>query len=319
MGAASVSPVLSENETMKRFFARRPYLLFLLPGFALYTLFVTFPIVYSIPISLTEWSGLGDKTFVGLDNFVRLFTHPAFSEGFWNALSHNAQYFFLMSVVAVPICLFLAYLMFNRIPGHNTLQVIIFLPNFITVVALGLLVTMFFDANIGLVNQVFRWLGIDGTAFNQFYAEPRFSVPLVFVVSLWRGVGYSMLLFLASLKLIPNELLEASTIDGASEVQKVFHIYIPMIMPTLINILILSYIWSLTAFEIPFVLGGAEGGVGRSMDFLTILFYRTAFSQSTANGVGMGTAIAVVTFFILLIGTVVQFRLFILRRAQEVQ
>ncbi len=297
------------------FFKKRPYIQFLIPGLFIYTLFVIYPIIYSFPISLTRWSGFGEREFIGLGNYIQLFTHPSLSTDFFNALIHNAEFFALMALIAIPVCIFLAFLMYREIPGYGFMEIVVFLPNFINVVAIGLLVTLFFDSNIGLMSKIFDILNIKGTLFHHFYSEPRYSIPLTFIVQLWRGVGYSMLLFLAAFKLIPKELEEAAIIDGSNELQRFFRIYLPLIAPTIINIFILSYIWSITNFEIPFILGGPTGGVGKNMDFVTIFFYRTAFAEVSRNSMGMGTTIAVCTFIILLIGTFFQFRIFMKRSA----
>ena len=140
----------------------------------------------------------------------------------------------------------------------------------------------------------------------------------LFIVTLWKGAGYSMMLFLASFQSIPEELEEAALIDGASERQSFFYILIPMLRPTITNILVLSYIWALTSFDLPYILGGSTGGVGGVIDFVAMVFYRTAFGTTGENNIGMGTTIAVCMFFVVLAGSLMQM-LIVNRKQSEMQ
>jgi ABC-type sugar transport system permease subunit len=143
------------------------------------------------------------------------------------------------------------------------------------------------------------------------FSQTHYSVILIAVASFWNSMGYSMLLLMAAMVMVPRDILESAQIDGAGEWKCFFYMFLPQIRPTFLNIVLIHYIWAVSIFEIPFMLGGINGGVNKSMDFISINYYRVAFGVSyTANRVGFGTTIAMVVSSIVLIGTIVQMNLF---------
>ena len=134
-----------------------------------------------------------------------------------------------------------------------------------------------------------------------------YAVPMIAAVSFWNSMGYSMLILLASMVMVPQEMLEAARVDGAGEFKCFFLIFIPQIKQALVNTLIFHYIWAFAVFEIPFVLGGIQGGVNYSMDYLSTLYYRTAFGGTNmVNNVGLGNTVAVLISVIILVGAALQ-------------
>jgi ABC-type sugar transport systems, permease components len=307
MGFDAPETFILKGVFILEFIAKRKFIFFLLPGFILYTMFMVYPILYAMPSSLTKWSGIGPKEFVGVQNYITLFTHPVLSTNFFGSLLHTFTFILMSILIIIPITFLFAYMLFRTIPGHKFFEVVIFSPQFVNVVTVGFMVTLFFDPYIGIYSSFMKIIGLGGMGAFPWYSDPKYSVQLVVLVSAWRGIGYNMLLFIANLRMVPEELEEAAYIDGANEIGRIWYIYIPLMAPSITNIVVLTYIGGISAVEIPYVLGGSTGGVGHAMDFLGLFFYRTAFSGGTVdNPIGMGTTIAVCMFFMLLIGSVIQ-------------
>ncbi|MDI3547765.1 MAG: raffinose/stachyose/melibiose transport system permease protein [Halanaerobiales bacterium] len=292
-----------------RFIRKRPYILFILPGFILYTAFVIYPLFSAMSISLYEWTGIGPKKFVGLANFVTLFFNPRISEMFWNALKNNFFYVLAELGIIMPLQILLAYLIFLRIKGYRIFQTLIFLPCVISTAVIGFFIMIVFDPNFGILNSLLKSIGL-GQFQSGWFGDPDLAFPLFIVVATWVGIGYGMMLFIANLKGIPEQIIEASIIDGAGGVQRFFRVILPQLWPSLTNIIVLDTIWGLTIFDIPFIIGGPQGGVNNSLDFMNIFFYRYAFGNSYGGetAMGFGASISVVLFGLVLIVSIIQIK-----------
>jgi raffinose/stachyose/melibiose transport system permease protein len=307
----TISPVILLSKPYKgvdnvTFFRKRPYLLLILPAFILYTIFIIYPVISAIPYSFTKWSGLGPKTYVGLQNYKMLFEHPVLSQQALNAVHHHIYLIILAMIFLVPFVVFLAYVIYKEIPLYKYFKIVILLPYFINPVALGFLATLFFNPNIGLLPNIGNIIGIKINT-STLFSNVNYVIPVVLVVSAWNSMGYSMLIALANFVMVPSALIEASIIDGAGEWKRFRYVYIPLIRPGLVNIIIIHYIWAMTIFEVPYVLaGGSSGGVGGAMDFLLLFYYRTTFGgYYINNSMGLGTAIAVSISLVVLVGSVI--------------
>ena len=294
-------------------FKKRPYLGFILPGFALYTLFVIVPLFTALTYSFYDWSGIGPKTFIGLQNYRNLFFDPRLSGIFWNALGNNVTFVVIVICIIMPIQLFLAYLLDLKIAGYRFFQTIIFIPYVLSTTIVGFFTMLVFDPNIGIINTVLKRMGL-GRMAGAWFGDPGRAFTLLMIVVTWQAVAAGMFIFLANLKGIPKELLEASIIDGASRWQRFVRIIIPSVEPAITNNIILGTIWGLTQFDIPFIVGGSQGGVNNSIDFMNLFFYRYAFGGSYygETSMGFGATISVVLFCVILCIAVAQIR--ILRR-----
>ena len=294
---------------------KRPYILFILPGLILYLTFVIYPMFYAFSLSLYEWSGFGPKIFVGLRNFHSLFFDPRISKMFFNALENNVLFVLAELVFIMPLQIFFAYLIYSKIKGHAIFQALIFLPCVISTAVIGFFIMIVFDPNIGILNTVLAMLHLDDWQ-RAWFGDPKIAFPLFILVIMWVGIGYCMMLFIANMKGISKDILEAAVIDGAGGSKMFFHIILPQLWPALTNVIVLDTITGLTMFDIPFIIGGSQGGIDNSLDFLNIFFFRYAFGNSY-NGdtaVGFGAAISVMTF--LLVSTVAVFQLKYLRKFQ---
>jgi raffinose/stachyose/melibiose transport system permease protein len=289
------------------FFKKRPYILFLLPGLILYLTFVIYPMFSAFSLSFYDWAGYGVKKFIGLQNFYNLIFDPRISKMFFNAIRNNVFYVTIELVVIMPLQILFAYLIYQKIKGHRLFQTLIFMPNVISTSVIGFFIMIVFDPNIGILNSILKWAHLESWQ-SGWFGEPQLAFPLLMMVVTWVGVGYGMMLFIANLKGISEDILEASMIDGASGSKRFFHIILPQLWPSLTNIIVLDTIWGLTVFDIPFIVGGSQGGVNNSLDFLNIFFFRYAFgnSYSGETAVGFGAAISVVLFILVLLVSIIQ-------------
>ena len=287
------------------FLKKRPYILFVLPAFLIYTMFAVYPIFTTIPYSFMKWGGVGAAQFVGFDNFMKIFGNGELASQMLNALKNNFFMLFLTYVIVNPIVIILAYLLYKNIWGSSIYKTVIFMPQFVNAVAVTFIVTLFFSPDIGLYSNIMNLLGLGKWSIPALWQEPSYGVPLVLLVTCWRGIGYEMLLYIANFNMIPAELDQAAKIDGAGEVKRFIHIYFPLLAPTFTNVVVLMYIWTLTTFDVPYLLGGITGGVGGNMDTIQLFFYRTVFGRGSysTNFLGIGSSISSVILVILVSGS----------------
>lgn len=288
-----------------KYFSKRPYILFILPALMLYSLFIIYPIVATLPYSLTEWGGLGQAQFVGFRNFNNIFTNDTLTPQLWNAIKNTAFLLLLTYLIVNPLVLVVAYFLYRKIFLSDVYKTIIFMPQFVNAVAVSFIVTLFFSPSIGLFSTFMKWIGLEQYAIPAIWEDPAYAIPLVLLVGVWRGVGYEILLYIANYTMVPKELDEAARIDGASETQRFLYIYFPLIAPAFTNVVVLMYIWTLTTFEVPFLLGGLTGGVSGSMDTIQLFFYRTVFGRGSysSNFIGIGSTISSILLIVLASGS----------------
>ena len=285
----------------------RPYIGFVLPGFVLYTAFMIVPLLVAIYYSFFDWSGLGPMTFVGIDNYRTLFTNPRLSSVFWNALGNNAKMVLAVLCIIMPIQLLIAYSIDIKVRGYRAFQLIVFLPYVISPTIIGFFALLVFDPNLGILNTIFDALNLEQFR-SAWFGNPDIAFPLMVGVIAWQGIGAGMLIFLANLKEIPREIIEASIIDGASRWRRFIHIVVPSLLPSFTNNIVLGTIWAMVQFDIPYIVGGSQGGVDNSVDFMNLFFYRFAFGGAYFGETSMGfrATISVVLFFIILLVAVGQ-------------
>ncbi len=285
---------------MKKNVRKKPYVWFILPGFILYTLFVICPIFFSMFYSLNEWSGLGPMKFIGFDNFITLFTNERIAPTFFNALKNNFKYTICILLIITPLQFILAYLLYIKIRGHKYFRMMIFLPYVISTTIISFFATMIFDPNIGFLNKLFEAIAMPQLK-SSWFGNPDISFKLMVIIIMWQGIGTGMMIFYANMQDIPEAVIEASRIDGCGEFARLYRIVIPLSIPSCATNIIMSTIWSLAIFDIPYILGGANGGVDNSIDFVNLVFYRYTFG-SALNGksnLGFGAAIGMVMFVII--------------------
>ncbi len=278
----------------------RAYRGFIAPGFLIYTLFMIIPLGVAFYYSFFSWSGMGDMIFIGLDNFKKIFLEPRMSGIFWNALGNNFSYMLIAIFIFIPIQILLAYLIHIEIAGHKAFKLMIFLPYVISPSIVGFFSLLVFDPNIGMLNTFFTMIGFQQFA-GAWFGNVNQAFPLLVSVIGWQGIGVGMVIILANMKSIPGEVVEASIIDGASIWNRFWRVELPFLKPSIINVFVLSSIFALTQFDLPFIIGGLNGGIDGKLDFLNLVFFRYTFGDSY-NGetaIGFGAAISVVLFCII--------------------
>lgn len=278
--------------------------LFISPWLFGFLLFAAGPILFSLVMSFTKWSLLSPPQWIGLANYSEvLFEDPLVYTSLW-----NTAYYVLFSVpLGVGLSLALAILLNQKLRGMRTFRTIYFLPSVTNLVAVSILWMWIFNPEFGLLNRALEFIGVEGPLWMQ---SDVWSKPALILMSLW-GIGGGMIINLAALQGIPQELYEAADIDGARKWRKTFHITLPLISPAIFFNLVMNIIGSFQVFTQAFVMTassaqGSEGGPNNSTLFFVLYLYKKAFQQFK---MGYASALAWILFIIILIFTLVQFAL----------
>lgn len=284
----------------------KAYLIFIGPGFLLYTFLIVFPIFFVLYLSIFEWSGLGKMVFVGWQNFKTLFQGDV-APIFGNAMKNNIKYLLCVWFIITPLQFLLAYVFYLKIPLYKYYKFMIFMPYVISQTIISFFATMIFNPNIGFLNTILEKVGLVGWT-GAWLGNPDQSFTIMLILIIWQGAGTGMMIFYANLMDIPAEIIEAASLDGCNQFQKLVHVILPFSLPAAASIIIMSSIWALSIFDMPFILGGPNGGVKSSLDFVNLVFYRYTFGNALngKSNLGFGAAISVLMFIIILIITFIQ-------------
>lgn len=191
----------------------------MLPAAIIYLSVIVVPVFYSLFISLFKWNGIGEKAFVGLDNYINLFKSDTV---FHTAIINNLIWIVLTIFVTMTISLAFAVILNKKFRGRTFFRGFFYFPCVIAPIAVAIIWRWIYNPNTGFINQFFELIGID---FSQTWiSDPRVSIYAVFIASLWQAIGQPMILFLAGLQAVSPDVLEAATIDGAGGVKKFFYI-----------------------------------------------------------------------------------------------
>ncbi len=282
-------------------------LVFIGPAFIIYTLFMIYPIVNTVSVSLYKPVGTGlQTTFAGIDNYIKLVSVRPWDVRFWGALQHNMVFFLVQFLVQNPIGLLLAVLLTRRgLRLSGAYRTILYVPAMLSIVIAGFIWQLMLSPLWGIVKvsldavrfgAFFQpWLGLEGSA-----------LIALSLISVWQFVGIPMMLYLTSLISIPEELIEAARVDGATAWTTFWRIQLPLILPTVGIVAILTYTGSMNAFDLIFALQGPLAGPNYATDVLGTLFYRTFYgSMGVGADPSMGSAIAGMSFLIVLAGVLV--------------
>lgn len=269
--------------------------LFIAPAFALFTVFIVYPMVSALWFSAFEWNGLERGAFAGIDNFRTLFTRYPYDEQVTRALWHNLYFFAITMVVQNGFGLFLALILDRAIRGRTLFRNIYFLPHLIPVIVVGFLWTLILNPQFGVAGHVFEAIGLDGLS-RPWLGDPDTALTTVALINAWSWVGFPMVIFLANLAAIPDEYRDAARIDGAGPWQSFRHVLLPLLAPSITIVTVLTFLGNFNSFDLIYATGGSRGGPGGSTDVLALLFYRIAFESDDPNAVGVGNALAVLMF-----------------------
>lgn len=296
-------PPPERKGTVRRWFARNRHLVaFLAPGLLLYGLFMAYPLAASLSYSAFEWDGFLRRGFAGFDNFVKVLGSWPYNDRFWGALRHNAIFFVLTFAIQTTLGLFVAVLLNRKWRGFGVLQAIYFLPHTLSLVVVGFLWLLLLNPTWGPIAQGLRALSLESWVA-PWLGQRSTALVTIILVNAWAWLGFPILVFLAGLQGIPREYHEAALIDGAGPWQNFRFVTLPLLMPTIAMVSILTFIWDFNAFELVFVMQGASGSPNYATDLLATFFYRTAFGDPTTGGepgqIGLASAIGVMMLLII--------------------
>jgi putative chitobiose transport system permease protein len=283
---------------MTRRFSATPYL-FLAPALALIAVFVLYPIASVVYYSFTSYDIVRPPEFVGLDNYRQLIADPTF----WKALTNSLVYL-IATPTLILLSIVLAIVVNRRLRGIHVFRALYYIPAISGSIAIGISWRWLFDRN-GFVNGVLLWLGVLKEPV-QWLSDPSLVLPIAIMLTIWAGVGYYSVIFLAGLQNIPEELYDAARMDGCSDLQKHWHVSLPGLRPQIVFVAIISSLAALKVFDEIYVLTNQTGGVLDSG--VTIVFYlwKQAFRLQHA---GYASAIAIVLLAITLVFSIVNVRL----------
>ena len=270
--------------------------LFLLPNFLGFIVFMLFPILFAFYIMLTDWSLAKPPQFVGLDNFNTMVNDRLF----WKSLGNSFYYTFVAVPTGIFIAFWLALALNRKMRGIIFFRTIYFLPQITLTVAAATIWRWIYQPELGLINYILGLIGIDGP---NWIHDTRWAMPAVIIMSNWQGIGFAMLILLAGLQGIPEEYYEAAAIDGASELQRMRFVTLPMLSPAIFFVVVTSLINAFQSFDQFFIL--TQGGPAHATTPLTLYIFQNAFSFFK---MGYGAALAAVLFVIILIITLVQWQ-----------
>ncbi|CAM3288269.1 carbohydrate ABC transporter permease [Occultella aeris] len=256
------------------------------------------PVIASLGVSMTNWTGLNEPDFLGLGNFVALFTTDT---RFYSTLLNTAIFTVAMVVLSIAIGLALAVLCNQRIRGVGVFRTLYYSPAITNVVAIGFVWFWLYEPNNGLINSTLRGVGITGPAW---LSDPSTALIAVIIVALWQGVGYPMVILLAGLQSIDKSLLEAATVDGASNWLRFWRVTFPLLTPSIFFLTIMQFISSFQVFGIIYVM--TSGGPNNATSVLIFEIYQVAFAQGR---LGYASAMGWVLFLIVGLVTVFQWKM----------
>lgn len=282
---------------------------FLLPIVALLIVFMFYPIVKSVVMSFTNWSGMTDDwEWVGLNNYIRIFTNMP---EYWRAMKVNVIYALIATAVQLTLGFLLAVLVINMRPRWQSFyKIALYLPVIIPAAAISVMWRYIYTPEYGLINQFLRTIGLEELC-RAWTADPDTALGAVIVTNTWRYAGFTMVLYYVAMLDIPKDVLESAQIDGANRWHLIRYFYLPLTRGTTEINLILTITGCLRAFDIFYLL--TSGGPGTSTKVVSMWIMETAF-QSYKYGRALAMSIVL---FVIVVFTMVIFRLILTPREKE--
>lgn len=274
----------------------------------MYLVFTVYPFFYGIYISFCEWGGFGSPEFIGIDNYIKIFS----DSNVFSALSHNVIYAFGTVVIKLVFGFLIALILNKKLRGITVFRTILFTPVVISFIAIGAMWVWILDPTMGLLNNFLISIGVmDPTKVVAWLGDPKTALLSLMVIDLWKWMGYHIVLFLAGLQTIPSDLYEAGEIDGANGFQRMRYITIPQMK----NVFYMNLAFCLTGgfnvFDV--VMATTEGGPYGTTEVISKYIYDTSFGST--NQFGYAMAISMFVFVMMLIVTLLILRS--MRKAEE--
>lgn len=268
----------------------------LAPVLVVFAVFLAWPLLAAFGTSLTDSTGIGPARPVGLQNYRDLLADPVF----WRATANTV----LLAAVSVPLVLGsglgIALLLLRHVPARGVFRALFLAPYVISGVVVAMAGRWIFDENVGVVNRGLAAIGLDGVAWQSAPGPAMVSVLLVLV---WSRSGLAVVIYLAALQNVPDDLLEAATLDGAGRWARLRHVVLPQLRPTTFFLAVIMVIETFRTFDVVYVMTG--GGPQRATELLVTYSYAQGFD---ARAQGYGSAVGIVVFLVVLVGTVLWWR-----------
>ena len=261
-----------------------------LPAAILFAAFYFVPFIANLRYSLTKWDRITDPEFVGLKNFVNLLTND---DLFYKVLGNNLRFTFLVVIFQTLFSLIFALFLVKNSKSNIALRTLFFFPTILSSVSVGMIWLFMYDPNFGAVNLFFTKIGLESFALNWLGSESSALYAIAFT-QVWFHTGQMMVIYIAGLQQIPQELYEAAEMDGATRWQQFRNVTWPMSIPTTIVVMAYTTIQSFRAFDLIFSM--TQGGPNNSTNIFAVLIYQTIFSE-----LRIGYAAAQSIFFIIVL------------------
>jgi len=281
-------------------------LVFLGPAVLIYTAFMIYPLCDSLWLSLNNKAAGSGQIFVGIQNYLTLFSQEKWSHPFLNALRNNALFFVIHMMAQNPIGLFLAVLLAGRIRGSAIYRTMIFTPTILSVVIVGFVWKLILNPAWGISRTMLGAVGLSSLGDIPWLGLESTTLTTLSLVSVWQNIGIPMMLFLAALIRVPDDLMEAARVDGASRWKIFWRIQFPLILPTVGIVAVLTFVGNFNAFDLIYATQGALAPPNFASDILGTFFYRTFFGyQLQPADPFMGATVAGVMLLIILVGVLI--------------
>ncbi|GHV47109.1 sugar ABC transporter permease [Spirochaetia bacterium] len=268
---------------------------FLLPNIVGFLAFTAIPVVASLIISLYDWPVLGKHQFIGLDNYIRLFTgDPLFLKVMGNTFLYVIFYVTFNFLLAMALAVWLT----TRVSGRQIYRSVFFIPQVTPVVAMAMIWRYMFMPKYGLINNVLSIVGIPDI---NWLGDMKMAMPAIIIMSVWQGFGYNMVIFIAGLLGVPASQKEAAKIDGAGGAKVFFHITLPLMSPSIFFAIVMTVISSFQVFDQTLIM--TAGGPGNATNTIVLYLYQNAF---TYLKMGYASSMAWVLFALIMIVTAIQ-------------
>jgi raffinose/stachyose/melibiose transport system permease protein len=281
----------------------RVLFVFLAPAVVIYSLFSIYPLVDTILSSFFSKQNDGSYVWNGAENFRTLLADPTWSAPFWNAFWNNCKFFAIHMLVQNPIGLLLAALLSLPVLRFRAAyRTLIFMPTMLSVVVIGFAWQLILSPLWGVAKSLLQIVGL-GFLFGPWLGEESSALITISLISVWQFVGIPMILIYTALIAIPDELIDAATVDGLNQFQAFFYVKLPLIWPTIGLVSVLTFVNNFNAFDLIYAMKGALAGPNFSADIMGTLFYRTFFGNQLQLGdTTMGATIATMMLLIILCG-----------------
>jgi raffinose/stachyose/melibiose transport system permease protein len=283
---------LKAGGTMKRKHAVTTAV-FLAPALLLYTLLAMYPVLLSLWYSLNDWDGISGKTFIGLANYTDLFG----DSDYWQVVRNTGMLIVYSLIFQVFVGLLLAYLLYKTIRGFKFFRSVYFIPVIISPIAIGMMFSLFYNSDTGPLNRLLDIIGLPSWK-HQWLSDVHIVLDAVMIPQIWQYIGLYVVIFLAALQQVPEEVLESAKMDGAGPIRTFFSVVLPQIWDVFQVCAILAVTGSLKSFDHAWVI--TSGGPGNASSFIALFMFKTAF----VNGaIGYGSAVTVTILLYALIFT----------------